>query len=307
MHPDDVIESYVRDVARRLPARNRDDVAFELRALLADELAARAEAAGRPADGALAVELLRGFGRPDETAARYKWPFTLIEPGETWAFLWLALGGGALLSMVSTATGLAWIGLLALAFAARNLVRRSRPEAFGWKPRPVRDPDAATRPVAAAGGLGYVALLALYVAPGPVVALITGGRVPASDLAWSASFSSTLRWPWLAAILATGAALHLLVALQGRWRRWQRWAQLLVALEAGLQIGWHLRYGDVFLDPARDAALFPALGVAAAVCWTVAGVCLYRETTRVRPAPAPGDPAVSPGRTAVPPPVPPSP
>ena len=50
MNAQDVIESYVRDVARLLSRDKRNDVALELRELLHDELAARAEAAGRAPD-----------------------------------------------------------------------------------------------------------------------------------------------------------------------------------------------------------------------------------------------------------------
>ena len=57
-----VIESYVHDVTQLLSRKDRADVALELRALLAEELAARA--AGAPADEAMAIELVRGFGAP---------------------------------------------------------------------------------------------------------------------------------------------------------------------------------------------------------------------------------------------------
>src|SRR5690348_3765322 len=80
MTADDVIESYVRDVARLLPHKRRDDVALELRALLQEELAAKAEAAGRPQDQAMAMALLAGFGRPAEAAARYEPRKPLIDP-----------------------------------------------------------------------------------------------------------------------------------------------------------------------------------------------------------------------------------
>src|SRR5262245_8316293 len=64
MNANEVIESYVCDVARSLPRDKRNDVAFELRALLADELAAKAQAAGRAPDEAMAMDLLQRFGRP---------------------------------------------------------------------------------------------------------------------------------------------------------------------------------------------------------------------------------------------------
>ena len=59
MSANDVIESYVRDVARLLPNKRRDDVALELRALLQEELAGKAEAAGRAPDRAMAMALPR--------------------------------------------------------------------------------------------------------------------------------------------------------------------------------------------------------------------------------------------------------
>ena len=47
MDPQALIESYVDDVVRRLPRRQRSDVGLELRSLLGEELAARA-AGSRP-------------------------------------------------------------------------------------------------------------------------------------------------------------------------------------------------------------------------------------------------------------------
>ncbi len=94
MDTDDLIDSYVRDVIRHLPRRQRADVGFELRSMLIDELAERAGNAGRPADEAMAIELLRGFGPPREVADRYR-PrgFTVIRPSEAPRFAAVALGG----------------------------------------------------------------------------------------------------------------------------------------------------------------------------------------------------------------------
>jgi hypothetical protein len=36
MNPNDVIEAFVRDVMRRVPAKDRNDIGMELRGLLAD-------------------------------------------------------------------------------------------------------------------------------------------------------------------------------------------------------------------------------------------------------------------------------
>src|SRR4051794_120193 len=102
MDADTVVDSYVHDVARRLPPARRNDVAFELRSLLTDELGERAAAEGRPADEAMAVDLLRDFGRPADTAAGYHRPATILAPGDTWSFVVAAIAGGAVISLLAS-------------------------------------------------------------------------------------------------------------------------------------------------------------------------------------------------------------
>ena len=51
MDADGVVESYVHDVARRLPRGLRNDVAYELRALLADDVDFRGLTPGRSWEG----------------------------------------------------------------------------------------------------------------------------------------------------------------------------------------------------------------------------------------------------------------
>ena len=97
MEPKDIIESYVSDVVRRLSRRQRGDVGPELRSLLDEELAGRAADLGRRADESMAMELLAGFGRPQDVADRYRPAgFTVIPPAEAPGFARLALGGVAL-------------------------------------------------------------------------------------------------------------------------------------------------------------------------------------------------------------------
>ena len=76
MKANDVIEAYVTDVAAHLPRSQRNDVAYELRALLNEELADKAESAGRAADEELATALVgaaigvQPFDQPDVAAAK---------------------------------------------------------------------------------------------------------------------------------------------------------------------------------------------------------------------------------------------
>src|SRR5207344_1899034 len=93
MNANEVIESYVTDVAVQLPRKQRNDVAFELRALINEGLQDRAEAAGRALDAAMAIEFLRVFGRPTDVAARYRPTLTIIDPADGHRFLRAAVIG----------------------------------------------------------------------------------------------------------------------------------------------------------------------------------------------------------------------
>lgn len=68
MNPDDVIEAFVRDVMRKVPAKDRNDIGLELRGLLADMLADRAQREGRAADDAMSWRCCATSGH------RPRWP-----------------------------------------------------------------------------------------------------------------------------------------------------------------------------------------------------------------------------------------
>ena len=137
MHATEVIETYIDDTVRLLPRRQRDDVATELRTLLNEELHARAQELGRSPDEALALSLVRGYGRPNEMAARYQPVWTIIDPADSRSFARAAIiGAGALLvlsaliRLLPSLSGiaddlvkigiLAWLGVLVVAFGAKN-------------------------------------------------------------------------------------------------------------------------------------------------------------------------------------------
>ncbi|GAA0424995.1 hypothetical protein Acor_36740 [Acrocarpospora corrugata] len=220
MNPDDLIQNYVDDVARLLPRGQRRDVAFELRALLTEELAAKAAESGRPADEAMARELVLAFGRPAEAAARYHPGLNVIDPADSRRFLRLTLIGLAviwLLGLVdilrrplatdpltvlgtwwtsyglgalwwpgappATSYGLGalwWPGALVAGFAAAAWFRRSRPERAAWEPRRRRDRDHVNR-------FGYLAVIAAAICgllllfnPGAILDFFWNGRAAAS-------------------------------------------------------------------------------------------------------------------------------
>lgn len=75
----ELIERYIHEIGRRLPAKTRNDVQQELRSLLNESLQERLENGGSPDE--VAAQLLIEFGPPDQVAARYQTgPNYLIGP-----------------------------------------------------------------------------------------------------------------------------------------------------------------------------------------------------------------------------------
>jgi hypothetical protein len=150
-----LIDSYVDDIARRLPRVSRNDVALELRTLLTEQLNEVAANAGRAPDRELALHVLRRFGRTEEVAARYlSENLNIVEPKLATAFLksvaacigiqWLLTLPNVFLSSLTFKdwllnwgiTAFWWVGVLVLWFAAAAWVRRRSPV----------DPDSFRRP-----------------------------------------------------------------------------------------------------------------------------------------------------------------
>lgn len=75
-----LIDRYVQEVGKHLPARSRADIQSELRSTLEDMLEDKAQSTGRPADETLTRELLQEYGAPDKVAATYQPPRYLIGP-----------------------------------------------------------------------------------------------------------------------------------------------------------------------------------------------------------------------------------
>ena len=77
----ELIERYVHEVGRRLPAKQRADVEAELRSLLTDALEARVSSRGEGTDAAIEedqVAVLTEFGPPAKIAAQYAPPYRYL-------------------------------------------------------------------------------------------------------------------------------------------------------------------------------------------------------------------------------------
>jgi len=306
----EVLEAYVAEVATRLPRRRRNDVAFELRALLEEELQGRAEAAGRPADAEMAMELLRGFGRPAEAAARYLPALTVIDPADGRSFVrasvvglailwaarlltlpWGSVGSGAeFLGLLGRFFGetlissLWWPGVLVVGYGLAAWSRRRRPQSAEWRPRPADRLQGGR----AATAMGIVAILcgtALLIEPRWFLDLFFGGR--AAPAAYEAlTYTDAFRHrhaPLLFTLLLLNVPLLVAALIRGRW------TPRLRRLEAGLSVAtcavlvWSVLAGPVMRTTASDLMMRLSMAITVLFIAIHAAVTLYRS---VRPAPS---------------------
>ena len=304
--PDQLIETYLHDVARNLMPKHRADVIFELRALLNEGLQDKAREAGRTTDEQMTLDYLREFGRPAEVAARYHQPITLIEPADTPAFLFLSIIGVSLASVLPYIDRVEgeevvirdwpealWIvGLLVIVFAVNGYVRRRWPQKNMWKPRLVR-PDFTTPAwTLVATAFGILALV-IYTFPAQAAGLFR-----MSDLSpdftpeaftYTSDFRSWLRMPWLYYLASVVVLINLWSVVRGRWTKAARWAEILFSISAALQLGWHARYGHIVEGDGADALVRLIFMVANIVMVIQAAIRAWREWGRIdTPAGLPG-------------------
>ncbi len=289
-----MIETYIDDTVRLLPRRQRDDVAAELRSLLNEELHARARESGRPPDDSLALSLVRGYGHPNEVAARYQPPWAIIDPADSTSFMRAAfIGAGALVllsafsrlrpSQPGTADNLvkigilSWLGLLVVAFGAKNWIRRRWPRAVLWKPR---DRDRTNRVGTAVVVPIATFFVVLYGAPTWVLDHISGGRFDTSWAAYTADFQR-LRLPCYIGLMVGLLALISFVAIQGRWRRLTRRINIGLNMAVACLILYFAVQGNIFQSSMVDQIARDVLAVVAAIYVPCVGIMLYGELGRL--------------------------
>lgn len=309
MNANDVIESYVNEVALQLPRKQRNDVAFELHALLNEELGARAEASGQAIDAATVVDFLQGFGTPAEVAARYRPTLTIIAPEDGHRFLritligLLVIWGLGLIESLREANrlGLDWLstlglwwgsvvlpspwwpGVLVVGFGLASWARR-RPGAARWEPR------AGDRLVGgrAALILGVAAILcSLWVLFDPrwiLDVFFDGGAAPAAyeALTYTESFRQR-QGPVLFFLLLLNVPLLIAAIVNGRWspavRRMYQWLGYVVCAV----MVWTILDGPIFAPPASNLTAKFLMGL---ILFFVLLDLGWQWLRRVRPAPA---------------------
>lgn len=297
MRMDEVIESYVVDVVRRVPRKDRDGIGFELRGLLAEMLEDRARAEGRAADDAMVLSMLRGFGTPAEVAARYRPPgMTIVPADQTRTFAITAIAGlllqwaltlphvfdGSLsLSGWWLGPGLGafwWPGFMAMGALLAAWLRSMGWFTPKWRPRIV-DPDRVNRG-ALAFGLAWFAIGATFVACLPWLAARMPDPLP-QVFAFDPEFLRVRAWPVLVLWGGSFATLAMVCA-NGRQTPLSRRLETGFGLAWVALLGWWVVVGDIFLAKPSDDGARGALALVLAIIVVDLMVKLYRRRTRIR-------------------------
>ncbi len=279
MNANEVIEAYVTEVALQLPRKQRNDVAYELRALLHEELQGRSEAAGRVADAAMTTEFLNAFGHPSEVAARYRPTLTIIDGVDGQAFARAAIIGLVLIwslgllsalerpidsgSDVLLALGHWWVatvlpspwwpGVLVCWFGLAAWVRRRSPQATVWKPRDANRIGGG-RAALVMGVLGILCGVAVLIEPRWLLDVVSGGRAAAAAyeaLTYAEGFRQR-QGPVLLGLILLNIPLLLSVIANGRWSSRMRRLELPLALATCAAMLWSVAAGPIFITPASD-------------------------------------------------------
>ncbi len=311
MNANDVIESYVTDVALQLPRRQRNDVAFELRALLNEELQARSEATGRGVDAAMATEFLGAFGRPAEVAARYRPTLTIIDPADGRSFLHATVIGMAVIWILGLVDSLRqpiaidsawdllhvaahwwgravipslwWPGMLVVGYGLAAWVRRRWPQSGAWKPR-AGDRIEGGRTGLVLGLIAIVCGIYVLIEPRWLLDVVWNGR--AAPAAYEAlTYTETFRQrqaPWLLALLLLNIPIFATVVVQGRWSAAMRRLATGQGLAICAAMIWTIVDGPVLMTPSGDGTAKGLMGLI--VAFTLLGYAIqaYR---RVKPTP----------------------
>lgn len=313
MNPRELIESYIDDVALRLPRKLRNDVGLELRTLLGDQLEAASTAAGRAPDEEMATALLRDFGRPEDVADRYRSRgFTIVEPEHGPLFVKLAAACMALqwaltLSLLLTGRmtsaewwligfwgALWWPGLLVAWFGAATWVRRrwpvdpetlARPAVHWlfWLPdleddwRPI---DRRVQPGGVAPAILGLLVTIFFVSPVFLDRLVPAGM----DVSWARYDASFQRWLLapLVALIAARVSLYTLAVLNERWRSRTEWIRVTLWISFVGVLFWALFGWDIFASGVTDTVFKVWLFVFLLINCLQIGGRMRRVMARVR-------------------------
>ncbi len=309
MNANDVIDTYVNEVALRLPRKQRRDVAFELRALLSEELHAKAEAAGRAADAAMAINMLQAFGRPVDVAARYRPGLVIIDPADGHSFMRAALVGLLIIWSVglfahlrqpihgvgdalrvlmqwwgdTVLASLWWPGVLVAGYASAAWAQRRWPAVTPWELKSAQR-IVGGRGALVLGVIGIVCGACLLLEPRWLLDIVWRGQAAPGAYA-ALTYTDTVlarQAPVLLALIVLNLPLYIAVLLQQQWTVRLRQLDTGLALLTCVAMVWTVLDGPIFMAAESDRTAKFIMVLIVIFTLTDMGVKWLRK---VRPAP----------------------
>ncbi|MFN3979163.1 MAG: hypothetical protein ACK4SA_02105 [Caldilinea sp.] len=309
------IDRYVFAVGEALPIHERKDVEAEIRSLIHDELDARSNGAAEDVNEAVVLEVLQHFGRPEEFAARYHAPRSLIGPALYPIFrivstivltvlfgVWLfgvAVDVGMYqrpftnpLGMFGDLIGdlLQTFGTLVLIFALVEAFLRGQLEAEiaaerkkePWNPKSLPKAESTERPkigeLVIGIGFNLVAILIFNAYPEWIAAIfVRDGEMTRIPLL-SQNFAVFV--PWLTLLWTLSVALSVLVLIQGRWQPLTRWLQIGLSALGVAILGWMLVSGPLLAWEALEPVATMVIAIIFAVAMIDVAVQVFRQIRR---------------------------
>lgn len=311
------IERYVYAVGEALPIHERKDVEAEIRSLIHDELDARSNGVTGDMDEATVLEVLQQFGRPEEFAARYHAPRSLIGPAlypifrivstivltvllGVWIF-GVAIDVGMYqrpfadpLGMLGDLFGglLQTFGTLVLVFALVETFSRGQLEeeiaadrkGEPWNPKSLPKAETTERPkigeLVVGIGFNLVAILIFNAYPEWIAAIfVRDGEMTRMPLL-SENFAVFV--PWLTLLWTLSIALSALVLIQGRWQPLTRWLQIGLEVLTLVLLVWMLVGGPLLAWSALEPVATLVVAIILAVATIDLVVQIFRQIKRQR-------------------------
>jgi hypothetical protein len=283
-----MIEMYVSEVGEHLPEKMRADIQAEIRSLIEDTLEGRSQAAGRPVDDAMVVEVLTEFGSPEKMASSYLPPRYLIGPRLFPTFMLVIrivlivlfvvalIGLGVDLSAPGITTdaivgivgksiadfltgALAALGNVVFIFAVLEwALPKMADKKETWDPRTLKPREEPERihPVALVWSTALLAaaILVFNLYPQSI------GMIFMRDGQWhiyplfSQAFFSLV--PLMSVAWTMQIILNVLLLRQGRWEMGTRWFQVGIKVFGLVILGMIISGGSIF-DLSYARAVFP--------------------------------------------------
>ena len=307
MNANEVVEYYVTDVALRLPRKQRNDVAFELRALINEGLQDKSDETGRAIDAAMATEFLNAFGHPETVAARYRPALNIVDPADGQKF-WRATSTGlaiiwglGLLELFQTAPevgflnalakwwmgtvigSLWWPGVLVAGFGISAWAGRRWPQKTEWKPK-ANDRIRGGRLGIVMGLIGVMFGLYILAKPTWVLDVVWGGHaapVAYQALTYTDSFLQ-LQGPILFVLMLLYIPFYIAVLVKGRHTPMLRRIETASSLLTCAVMLWAIMDGPIFMTATSDGVTKSLLLLIVIFSLSVMAIMRFRT---VKPTP----------------------